>query len=150
MVPSRYTVWPGQTIQVDYHEWVENFHSVNISTTLWVLETSQLIDASGVQTVSMTVATVDYWSLNDYRAVAKLMGNVAADRSVELPATGYTSLGVGNPVSLGIQNGQVVSINRVVPISDGMYPPSDVETTLQWIKVKSGVITEIGWTNDAP
>ena len=77
VIPSRYEVWPGQTIRMDYHKWVDAFHAVNISSlALWVLETTQIIDASGLQTVALTVATVDYWATNDFRAVAKLMGKV--------------------------------------------------------------------------
>lgn len=145
VVPSKYEVWPGQTIRVDYHEWVENFHAVNISDlTLWVLETTQAIDDSGAQTVAFTVATVDYWSLNDFRAVARLMGKVETDRSVDVPATGYTSIAAGNPVTLDVQNGQVLSVGRVVPIADGLYPSNDDTHTLRWLRIKSGIITEVG------
>lgn len=145
VVPSKYEVWPGQTIRVDYHEWVEAYHAVNISDLLlWVLETTQTIDDSGAQTVAFTVATVDYWSLNDYRAVARLMGKVETDRSVDVPATGYTSIAAGNPVTLDVQNGQVLSVGRVVPIVDGLYPSNDDTHTLRWLRIKSGIITEVG------
>ncbi|MBK9617249.1 MAG: hypothetical protein IPO35_17770 [Uliginosibacterium sp.] len=130
---------------MDYHEWVENFHAVNISDLLlWVLETTQTIDDSGAQTVAFTVATVDYWSLNDFRAVARLMGKVETDRSVDVPATGYTSIAAGNPVTLDVQNGQVLSVGRVVPIADGLYPSNDDTHTLRWLRIKSGIITEVG------
>ena len=140
VIPSKYEVWPGQTIRVDYHEWVENFHVVNISDlALWVLETTQTIGDSGAQTVAFTVATVDYWSLNDYRAVAKLMGKVETDRSVDLPATGYTSIMAGVPVNIGVKNGQVVAVGRVKPAPDGWYSPEDMTK----IKLEHGVITSV-------
>ena len=139
VVPSKYEVWPGQTIRVDYHEWVENFHAVNVDTTLWALEVTQTIDDSGAQTVAFTVATVDYWSLNDYRAVAKLMGKVETDRSVDLPATGYTSIQAGVPVNIGVKNGQVVSVGRVKPAPDGWYAAADLVN----FKLESGVITGV-------
>jgi hypothetical protein len=137
VVPSKHEAWPGQTIHVDYHEWVENFHAVNINQTLWVLETTQTIDDSGAQTVALTVATIDYWSTNDYRAVAKLMGKVETDRSVSLPATGYTSIQAGVPVNIGVKNGQVVAVGRVKPAPDGWYSVDD----LRQLKIESGVIT---------
>ena len=150
VIPSKYEVWPGQTIRVDYHEWVDNFHAVNIATDLWVLEAAQTIGDNGAQTVALTVATVDYWSMNDYRAVAALMGSVQADRSVELPATGFTSIAAGNPVTLDVQNGQVVSVGRVVPVDDGLYPSDDVTHMLRWIRIKSGIVTEVGITEIGP
>lgn len=102
-----------------------------------MLETTQTIDDSGAQTVALTVATIDYWSVNDYRAVAKLMGKVETDRSVSLPATGYTSIQAGVPVNIGVKNGQVVAVGRVKPTPDGWYSVDD----LRQLKIESGIIT---------
>ncbi len=141
VVPNQYPLWPGQTIHVEYHEWVEEYHSVNIDTDLWVLEVAQTVSASGVQIIGLTVATVDYWSTNDYRAVAKLMGKVQTERSVDLPETGYTSVGSGTPSYIAVQNGQVVSIGRTTTAPDGSYPPEG--QFIAAIIIKNGLITQI-------
>jgi hypothetical protein len=125
VVPGKYLVWPGQTIVVDYHEWVEGFHAVDISEELWVLEVSQTITESGVQTVSFTVATIDYMPVTDSRAIARMMGDVQTTRSVDIPATGYSNNARGVPVTLDVLNGQVVALGRVIPIANGVYSPVD-------------------------
>ena len=141
VVPNQYPLWPGQTIHVDYHEWVDAFHAVNIDTTLWVLEVAQSISAAGVQVVGLTVATIDYWPASDYRAVAQLMGKVQTERSVDLPETGYTSLGSGTPSYIAVQNGQVVSVGRTTTAPDGSYPPEG--QYIAAIIIKNGLITQI-------
>lgn len=145
VVPSTYQIWPGQKLRVVYDEWVDGYHALAINLDLWVLEVNQVIDASGIYVADLIVATVDYWPNNDYQAVANLMGNVETQRSVDLPATGYTSISAGNPVSIDVQNGQVVSVGRVVPLSDGIYPPNPSTDTLKWFKLRSGMMIELGW-----
>ena len=141
VIPARYAIWPGSTIRVVYHEWVDNFHAMNIDDDLWILETSQTISTSGVTTIDLVVATVDYWPGNDYRAIARMMGDAQVERSVEMPTTGITSVGAGVPTQLGVQNGQIISVKRVVAIDDGKYPPDGA--TIKEITIKSGIITNM-------
>ena len=91
----------------------------------------------GVQTVGLTVATVDMWGNNDYRAVARMMGMAQTDRASEPPARGYTSVGPGVPVVLAVNNGQVTAVHRVQPADDGWYRFDEF-----WrFRLQSGIIT---------
>lgn len=139
VAPNRYDVWPGQTVQVVYHEWVEGYHAVNIDATLWVLETQQQITPAGVHVVGLTVATVDYWWGNDYRAVAKLMGSVSTARRTKLPANQYSDSRAGVPAVLNIRNGQVTSVRRVQAIEDRWHTVANVVK----FRTTNGIITAV-------
>lgn len=139
VVPSSYLVWPGQTIQVDYHEWADGYHAVNISAALYVLEVEQRISTAGILTVGLTVATVYAPANDDYQALARLMGSVSTQRNTDTPASSYSSNGAGVPVNLSVVNGQIVSVGRVVPAPDGWYRLSQV--TL--IKLTNGIVTQV-------
>lgn len=139
VAPSRYGVWPGQTIRVDYHEWVDGYHAVNISADLWVLEAAQQVSREGLRTVGLTVATVDYAPANDYSTVARLMGKVRQERSAEQPASGYSNNLAGVPATMAVRNGQVVAVGRVAPVDDNWYTVSSIRR----IKVKSGLIVNL-------
>lgn len=139
VAPSRYNVWPGQTIRVVYHEWVDGYHAVDIDATLWVLEARQQVTSAGLRTVALTVATVDYAPANDYNAVARLMGSVRQERSTEQPASGYTSNSAGVPVSLTVRNGQVVAVGRARPVDDNWYTLASIRR----IKVEKGLVTNV-------
>lgn len=139
VVPSVYEVWPGQTVYVDYHEWVDGWQSVSIAAELWVLENTVRVTPDGLRLVALNVATVDYAPADDYHTVARLMGSVRQERGTTLPATGFTSLLAGVPAAISVRNGQITSVARVAPAPDGWYPLSDISQ----IRVVSGIITKI-------
>lgn len=139
VAPSHYVVWPGQTILVEYHEWADGYHSVNVAAELWVLETDQQITSAGLRTMALTVATVDYAPANDYSTVARLMGSVRQERSTEQVASGYSNNSAGVPVHLTVRNGQIVGLGRVRPVDDGWYTLSGI----QRIKVEKGLIANV-------
>lgn len=139
VIPSRYRLFPGQTIHVTYHEWTDDgYHAVNIDTDLVVLEIVEQIDAAqGVLIVGLTVATVDYWPTNDFRTVAQAIGTVETERNMQLPQTGLESSAVGTPTFIAIQAGSVVAVNRVIPVADGRYDSIDR------LDIQGGVITAV-------
>jgi hypothetical protein len=139
VAPGKYDVWPGQTIRVVYHEWVDGYHSVNIDATLWVLEISQRVTTDGLRLAGLTVATVDSHPANDYNTVARLIGSVRQERSTELPSSSFTSNRAGVPVALNVKNGEITGIRRVKPISDGGYALSGITE----IKTVNGIITAV-------
>ena len=137
VAPGRYDVWPGQTLRVIYHEWVDGFHAVDIDANLVVLEISQRVDAAGVRLASLTVATVDMAPSNDYQAVARLMGSVQTQRAARLPESGLTSRAAGAPVGMTVINGQVTAVRRVRPVDDGWYELSEIGR----VRIQGGVVT---------
>lgn len=137
VVPGAYRVYPGQTVRVTYDEWMEEYHAVHIDDDLVVLETVEQFDETGINTVRLTVAVVDYWPENDYRAVARSLGDIQTERSVKLPQTGLDSASIGIPTFLAIQAGAVVAINKVVPVPDGVYSPVDI------LVFQGGVVTAV-------
>lgn len=139
VAPGWYDVWPGQTIVVQYHEWVDGYHAVDISETLWVLETTQRIGSEGVLTVGLTVATVDYAPPNDYNTVARLMGSVRIERNTDLPASRFSNSRAGIPVVLNVAAGQVTAVRRVQGVEDRWH---DAANFLR-IRTTSGIITAI-------
>ena len=122
VIPSTERIQVGQTVTVIYHEWEDSYHAVNIDADLVVLEVVEQIDTDGIRTAALMVATVDYFPINDYRAVATALGDIQTDRSVKLPQSGFSSSGRGVPVSLNVENGLVTSLTREIPIEDGVYP----------------------------
>lgn len=139
VAPGKYDVWPGQTIQVVYHEWVDGYHAVNIDATLWVLEVNQRITSAGVHVAGLTVATVDYTPANDYSAVARMMGSVRQERSTSLPASSFSSNRAGVPVALNIKNGQIAGIRRVNAVEDRWHDAQNISQ----IKTTNGIITAV-------
>jgi hypothetical protein len=139
VVPSRYTVWPGQKLRVVYHEWVEGFHAVDIDALLWVISTTTRITPAGLEMVALQVATVDYAPDNDARALAKMMQSIGQTRGAELPPTRLSSARPGVPVGLDVRNGKTTAIARIAPIPDGWYQLNQIGK----IRVLRGLITKI-------
>lgn len=137
VVPSKYTVWPGQTIRVVYDEWIDGYHAVAINDDLFVLETECKIDSTGIYTVGLTVATVDTWSQTDGRAVAQSIAQSETFRAQPVPEDGLSSTETGLPYFVGVRNGKITSVKRQPPVEDGLYGPIDQ------IKVVNGVIVGI-------
>jgi hypothetical protein len=137
VVPSVYEVWPGQTLYVDYHEWIDGYHVVNIANNLWVLETTTRITPNGLRLIGLRVATVDFAPADDLHMLASVIGNVRRDRSASTPPTGISSTYPGTPAMLSVTNGKISSIGRVAPIRDGWYTISDISK----IRVYNGIIT---------
>lgn len=139
VAPGPYAVWPGQTLRVTYHEWVDGYHAVNIDADLVVLEISERVSSAGVRVAGMTVATVDYTPANDYSAVARMMGSVRQERSTSLPASDFTSNRAGVPVALNIKNGQIAGIRRVNAVEDRWHNVQNISQ----IKTTNGIITAV-------
>jgi hypothetical protein len=139
VVPSVYEVWPGQSVYVDYHEWVDGWHAVNIAADLVVLENTVRITQDGLRLVALQVATVDFAPTDDYHTVARLIGQTRQDRSKTLPATGISSASAGTPATINVANGRITSIGRVNPVDDGWYTLS----ALSKIKITNGIVTKV-------
>lgn len=83
-------LYPGQTLRVVYQGWCQlvdyagtvtgNYHYLDIDTDLYILETTTEIDAQGLRTVALTVATVDAWPTSEAELIADQM---AAGRLME-------------------------------------------------------------------
>jgi hypothetical protein len=63
-------ILPGQTIRCTYHEWLHNYHVVDIDADLVVLSATTEIGTEGIRTVALTVATQAKWPLNDQSLLA--------------------------------------------------------------------------------
>ncbi len=139
VVPSVYEVWPGQSVYVDYHEWVDGWHAVDIADDLVVLENTVRITQDGLRLVALRVATVDYAPTDDFHIVARLIGQTRQDRGATVPSTGFSSDIPGTPATITIANGKVTSIGRVTPVQDGWY----TLTNLSRVKIVNGIIAKI-------
>jgi hypothetical protein len=148
LVPSRYEVWPGQTIIVKYDEWADWYHAVAINETLYILEVQQQVGTEGPRTVALTVATVDYWPDNDARAYARIVRSLRNLAGTDTPATAQTTVAAGVPTQLSVSGGQITSIARVVPVADGVYP-IEGSKAIKRLRIRSGQIVEIQ-TYDLP
>jgi hypothetical protein len=71
-------IYPCQTIHVVYHRWVDGYHAVSIDADLVVLSSTTQIDNTGIQTVALTVSTIDAWPLSDTEVLARLVKQALA------------------------------------------------------------------------
>jgi hypothetical protein len=148
VVPGSYPLYPGQTLRVVRHEWSDGYHAVNIDTDLWVLEVTQSIGENGILIVDPVVSTVDYWPENvDARALAKTVGDVDLQRTVQLPEAGYSNTAAGTPRAITVQDSKVISVVKVTPIDDGTYPQDYTTQDLRSITVRGGIIVGIELTD---
>lgn len=137
LLPSSYMVWPGQTIVVDYDEWIGSYHSVNIHATLWVLETTRQIDQDGVRTIGLKTATIDMWPASDAVEQARMARGLEIERAQTLAIETLTTAAPGVPYYVGIENGRIVQILTQTPVADGVY--TDVTTLV----IRNGLIAGI-------
>ena len=56
-----------------------DYHYLNIDANLYILETTTEIDAQGLRTVALTVATVDAWPTSEAELIADEMASGPAD-----------------------------------------------------------------------
>lgn len=80
-----YALYPGQTIRVVYQGWCQlvdhtgavtgNYHYLDIDVDLYILETITEVDAQGLRTVGLTVATVDAWPTSEAELIADEMAS---------------------------------------------------------------------------
>lgn len=149
LVPSRYRIYPGQTIDVRYDEWEDGYHSVAINETLWVLEATYSITAEGdMLTMALIVATVDSYPQADDGRMASEVVISSISRAAVIPESGLTDANNGEPSSIKIRNGKVTQVTRkaaVFPCPDGDYPEDDLvyAANIRQIKVRDGRITYI-------
>lgn len=143
VIPSLYRLFPGPSIRVIYHEWVDGYHSVNIDATLTVLEVQEQIGVDGVKTSGLTVATVDTWPIDDSRAIARSMGDVQTRQAVKAPQTGLSMAVNGAIVGINIENGMVVNAVREKGLADGKYPRPGYTGGVDSLTLRNGQIVAI-------
>jgi hypothetical protein len=86
------TLEPGQTIRVVYDEWSDDYHGIAIDANLVVLEATTEIDAKGVRTVAMQVATADRWPVDDPGQIVSQMQQATVFQvHPQLNANSYTT-----------------------------------------------------------
>jgi hypothetical protein len=139
VVPGRYDIWPGQTLRVVYHEWVDGYHAVDIDAELSVLEISQQITADGVRLASMIVSTSSQAPPTDANTLARLINRVRQMRSVDVPSSSFMSSRAGVPVTMQILGGKITAVSRVDPVEDRYH---DLQGVLS-IKTTNGLVTGI-------
>lgn len=153
VVPATYQVFPGQTIGVSYHQWVDGYHSVNISATLWVLEVATEITAAGdIYTVGLTVATIDRYPVFDDLRHASEINAARVGRGKALPESGLTDYDIGEVTSLHIKHGKVTQIAKRATFAtypDGAYPGDPDSQMIGQITIKDGKIIDI-YVRDNP
>lgn len=137
VIPSREPIYPGQTVRVQYDEWVDGYHAVQIDDDLVVLETQQEIGENGIMVSALVVATVDAWPASDADVIAHALAMTDQAHAVRMPEAYVNSDAMGVPVYLGIQSGRVVAINRVTPVADGTYSP------ITRLSIERGLITAV-------
>ena len=63
--PVDAVITPGGTIKVEYHEWRDGVHVIDVDETLFILETTEEVDGDGARTVGLVLANVDAWPTGD-------------------------------------------------------------------------------------
>ncbi len=71
---------PGETLRVVFSRFVDGFKVFSIDRDLYILETMTRIDAGGIRTAALKVATVDRWPDSD---ADMLVGQMAEGRAME-------------------------------------------------------------------
>lgn len=138
VAPSRYDVWPGQTIRVVYHEWCDGYHAVDIDRVLWVLETATSYDRnSGRRLVGLTVATVDRMPTSDQSLLVDVLAKGEVSRRQPIVRASLSDVEAGVPVVLAIADGLVREVRRVTPAGDGRYANPTA------ITIKNGIVTSV-------
>jgi hypothetical protein len=145
VVPTIYEAWPGQTIHVAYHEWVDGYHAVDIDAALVVLEVTQQVTATGPRLTSFVVSSVDVWPDNDERYLSQIVSNGLSSRSFDTAATGLSSVLAGTPTQMSVKAGQITSINRAIPVTDTWWPAPN--HSFDRFRTRGGVIVEVQQTN---
>lgn len=89
----------GQTIQLVYHEWRDDYHSVDIDDQFHILGITNRLDNNGARVVGLDLATVDRWVVG-----ANLDGGPALvlDLARQLRHLMATRAGVSNTASNAI------------------------------------------------
>lgn len=154
VVPAKYRVWPGQTIDISYHKWTaDGYHEINIEDTLWVLSVETNVTAAGeVYTVGLAVATVDYYPVFDGLRQAQEINAARSSRGQSLPESGLTDSNIGNVESIHVKNGKVTHLIKkpaVIPYPDGAYPVDTSGQMIGQITIQDGRIIDI-WIKDNP
>lgn len=86
---------PGHTVEVDYHEWRDGYHAININRqTLWILEVEEALGPDGLQATGLLLATVDRWPTAEGQVGASSMDE---GRIYEAHAQGTMAYSVAGP-----------------------------------------------------
>ncbi len=67
---------PGETLWIDYDEWVDGYHSVALHNTLKVNGATTMVDEQGVHTVALEIATIDRMPMTDESVLVATLRNV--------------------------------------------------------------------------
>lgn len=144
LVPARYRIFPGQTLYVSYHQWVDDYHAVNVETALWVLGVETVVATSGdIYTVGLDVAKIDTYPTFDGKRTADAINAARTSRAQPLPEGGLTDNNIGEVAGLYVKNGKITQVNKkkpIVPYPDGAYPPDWQAQTLRQITIQDGRI----------
>jgi hypothetical protein len=63
--PPAAVIVPGGTIKVEYHEWRDGAHVIDVDETLYILEVTEEVDGDGIRAVGLALANVDAWPVGD-------------------------------------------------------------------------------------
>lgn len=85
VLPTKYEIWPGQTLRLVYDEWVDAYHSVHIDGILWILSKQHQFTASGGRVINLTVATIDRPPLTDNELLVTMLRNTEMSRRYSNP-----------------------------------------------------------------
>lgn len=85
VVGLRKLVYPGETIRVVAKQMRDGKTPINIDTDLIILETVTEVDASGVRTVGLTVATTNEFAATDEQILSNQFQKVIASQSHPQP-----------------------------------------------------------------
>lgn len=145
---GNHGVHPGQTIRVVYHEFVDGYHAVDIDAELWVLEITDEYGADGQRVSDWIVSTVDRWQTSDQSVVLATASRDETDRAMQKPQSRltFTDSGWGMVHNIVVQDGQVTSVHRELPVADGYYKTGDELTPTGQqgaITIRNGVIVAI-------
>lgn len=113
-------LYPGQTIRVVLRKIVDGYEAVNIDKDLYILETTNRIDGSGLRTTDMQVATVDrYRESDDIYVIERMQEARVMESYPQLNAssyyeTFYDAIDGSNALSFPFLLGkEVVNVNEV-------------------------------------
>lgn len=113
-------IYPGQTIRVVFKRVIDGNTTFSIDRDLYILETTNEIDTSGIRTSELTVATVSRWNESDATALVKELEQASIYQTYpQLCANSYTMtyreyMDSSKPANLDFWLGrEVVNVNQV-------------------------------------
>lgn len=109
------TIAPGSTIRVIAHQWLDNFHAVNIDGDLTILSVSNQLDAQGLHTIGLTCSTTDRPVMDDTAVLVDRLSQVVSTMTYDQPVAGANVVG---PVSTYVE-GPVSAVSGNIATYNG-------------------------------